>query len=255
MSAAWPGGKGTMMRTGFSGQVAWARCADRGHARRCRQRAAPGPCHACRSLRLCRRIGSGRTLGEAGHDAVEFRPDRGVAGRWHRDRGHRGDAGGAGAAGEAARHRDHDRGAAGRRLPLPGDRRGLPRKQLQGGGSGGCHLARRHGLARHPPGGWDGDRAAARPAVPAEPLCRGAAGAGHPRRAGGAGASPGAGDRPGADPREHRGAVPFPRQGAGDARLCRGDAADHPQDDREAVAASPSCWRSGAGSSAAARGG
>ena len=25
MSAAWPGGKGTMMRTGFCGQAAWAR--------------------------------------------------------------------------------------------------------------------------------------------------------------------------------------------------------------------------------------
>ena len=94
MSAAWPGGKGTMMRTGRSGQVrpGPGRCASVQPAQTLR-----GTCdrveHATSRLDqgFAGRIGA-RLPPEGSRWSPEQSRDRGAAGRRHRHRGHRGHA-------------------------------------------------------------------------------------------------------------------------------------------------------------------
>ena len=224
MSAAWPGGKGTMMRTGVSGQVAPGPAPCRPPAPR------PAPCGALPSdLSLPGPLPQDRGHSGGGSDGEQFGAGRGIAGRRHRHGGDRGDAGGAGAAGAPPRHRPGDRDAARRRLPLPGDRRAPspraasapPRRPMPScsapwaGPASARPTARRSRRSSTCASGSTSMPGCGRSAP--SPACRWR----WPTRA--------RGDRPGDPAREHRGAVPFARPRRGDGGLRRGDAADHPR--------------------------
>src|SRR5688500_8913298 len=112
VSAACPGGKGTMIRTGRSGQAACARSTE--GAARIAARAAGAPRRDVRnvmvlvlSLCFCPRIGPrphGRQSSRRKRDGEkQHGTGGGAARRRNRRGGHRGGARGAGAAQEAAR--------------------------------------------------------------------------------------------------------------------------------------------------------